>query len=46
VRDKRARNGRNPQTGAPVTIARQRVVRFKGQPVLAMAEFERRRYGI
>ena len=29
VRDKKARTGRNPQTGAPITIAARRVVTFK-----------------
>ena len=29
VRDKKARTGRNPQTGAPITIPARRVVTFK-----------------
>ncbi len=29
VRDKKARTGRNPQTGAPITISARRVVAFK-----------------
>lgn len=34
VRDKKARRGRNPQTGAPLTLEARRVVSFKPSGVL------------
>jgi len=34
VKDKKKRRGRNPQTGAALTIAARRVVTFKPSPVL------------
>jgi integration host factor subunit alpha len=34
VRDKRARLGRNPKTGEPMTIEARRVVTFKASPIL------------
>ena len=48
VRAKKERLGRNPQTGAPITIAPRRVVTFQLSPVLrdainqAMAQSARR----
>lgn len=37
VREKRARKGRNPQTGEEITISARRVISFKPSPVLKMA---------
>ena len=37
VRKKEARVGRNPQTGAAITISERRVVTFKASPVLKAA---------
>lgn len=34
VREKRARNGRNPQTGEPIEISARRVVTFKPSHIL------------
>ncbi len=34
LRDKRERQGRNPQTGAPITIAARRVLNFKASQLL------------
>ena len=34
VRNKRARRGRNPQTGGPMEITPRRILRFKPSPVL------------
>jgi len=34
VNDKRSRRGRNPQTGAPITIGSRRVLSFKASQVL------------
>lgn len=34
VRDKHARNGRNPKTGVPLTIQARRVVTFKASQIL------------
>lgn len=37
LRDKRARQGRNPQTGAPITITERRVLNFKASQLLKQA---------
>ncbi len=37
VREKRERKGRNPQTGAPLTIKARRVLTFKASPVFKSA---------
>lgn len=37
VRDKKARVGRNPQTGDAITISARRVLTFKPSPVLKSA---------
>jgi integration host factor subunit alpha len=34
VREKKARNGRNPQTGDAIVLDERRVVKFKASPVL------------
>ena len=36
-RDKRARKGRNPRTGDPITITERRVLTFKPSPILKEA---------
>ena len=36
VKDKHARNGRNPKTGVPLTIQARRVVTFKASQILAL----------
>lgn len=42
VRDKRARKGRNPQTGAQITISARRVLTFRASQVLKDALNDRR----
>jgi integration host factor subunit alpha len=37
LRDKRQRQGRNPQTGDPITITERRVLSFKASQLLKMA---------
>lgn len=37
LRDKRQRQGRNPQTGEPITIAERRVLNFKASLLLKQA---------
>jgi integration host factor subunit alpha len=37
LRDKRARQGRNPQTGTPITITERRVLNFKASQLLKHA---------
>ena len=37
LRDKRARQGRNPQTGSPITITERRVLNFKASQLLKHA---------
>src|SRR5689334_8283038 len=37
LRDKRKRQGRNPQTGTPITITERRVLNFKPSQVLKHA---------
>lgn len=37
LRDKRQRQGRNPQTGAPIVIAERRVLSFKASLLLKQA---------
>lgn len=37
LRDKRARQGRNPQTGTPITITERRVLNFKASQLLKQA---------
>ena len=44
VRDKRTRSGRNPKTGAPLTIEARRVVTFKAGQILKDAVLEQTRW--
>ena len=37
LRDKRQRQGRNPQTGEPITITERRVLNFKASQLLKQA---------
>ena len=37
LRDKRQRQGRNPQTGEPITITERRVLNFKASQLLKEA---------
>ena len=37
LRDKRQRQGRNPQTGDPITITERRVLNFKASQLLKLA---------
>lgn len=37
LRDKRQRPGRNPQTGAPISISERRVLTFKASQILKAA---------
>lgn len=37
LRDKRARQGRNPQTGDPIVITQRRVLSFKASQILKAA---------
>lgn len=45
LRDKRERQGRNPQTGEPITITPRRVLNFKASQLLKQALNEERTEG-
>lgn len=46
LRDKRQRQGRNPQTGDPITITERRVLNFKASQLLKQALNEERDSGV
>jgi len=45
LRDKRQRQGRNPQTGDPIVITERRVLNFKASQLLKQALNDRREDG-
>ena len=45
LRDKRQRQGRNPQTGDPITITERRVLNFKASQLLKQALNDERESG-
>jgi integration host factor subunit alpha len=46
VKEKKPRNGRNPQTGEAMVLEERRVVKFKASPVLRRMMGRRLRFGM